>query len=155
MHTPSPVTPPPANPGPDQPAKATETVSPNSAETAPKPVESVAPESAVPEPASHEPTPLPKAQCDCKDCARFTPDQEPYSGFKQQCEWAMCDITAAQMALKNCTRCYLAAYCCREHQRLDWSIHKDVCIAEDAAKIPQQIEEWRRWKAEAHHHPHA
>ncbi len=103
-------------------------------------------------PAPSDPVTPVKEPCKCADCERFTLDEEPYADLKQNCEWALCDVTAGDMVLRNCTRCYLVAYCSREHQKEDWYLHKEVCCAEDGVKCRQEIEEWRRWKAEAHHH---
>ncbi len=136
---PSPVMSPPEIPGPSQPPVGTDSDAANTLS------DQVTPDQSEPEAPSKEP-------CKCKDCERFTIDQEPYADLKQQCEWALCDITAADMVLRNCTRCYMAAYCSREHQKEDWYIHKDVCNAEDGAHCRQETEDWRRWKAEAHHH---
>ncbi len=139
--SPTPMPPPPYQGPLQSPTSAPVPVTPEPADMDP-----VAPESAAP-----EPTPV-KEPCKCADCERFTFDEEPYADFKQHCEWALCDVTAGDMVLRNCTRCYLVVYCSREHQKEDWYLHKEVCCAEDGVKCRQEIEEWQRWKAEAHHH---
>ena len=37
----------------------------------------------------------------------------------------LCGVPA--LRLRRCTRCKDARYCCVEHQRLDWKVHRDVC----------------------------
>uniref|UniRef100_A0A1Q3FHI6 hypoxia-inducible factor-proline dioxygenase n=1 Tax=Culex tarsalis TaxID=7177 RepID=A0A1Q3FHI6_CULTA len=38
-----------------------------------------------------------------------------------------CRICGATEGLRRCSRCQVAYYCCQEHQRLDWKVHKLEC----------------------------
>ncbi|KAI4727334.1 hypothetical protein E4T49_04834 [Aureobasidium sp. EXF-10728] len=39
----------------------------------------------------------------------------------------VCNISKETKALQRCGRCGTAAYCCAEHQKLDWAVHKTTC----------------------------
>ncbi len=147
--SPSPARTSPPSPGPPEPVPNT-TVS--NATVASDPLESEQP--AV-SPVPVTPVSPTTERCRCKNCQEFNVDEEPYADLKIQCEFTLCDLTSADTELKTCTRCSLVAYCSKEHQREDWRLHKQVCDAEDGIEIRKTIEEWRRWKAEPHHHQHS
>jgi hypothetical protein len=42
---------------------------------------------------------------------------------------ALCGKMSDQKEFKRCSRCKVAAYCCKEHQRDDYLAHKDNCLA--------------------------
>ena len=42
-------------------------------------------------------------------------------------------VTAAASAMPRCGRCGRAAYCCREHQAMQWPLHKKSCCMRAAA----------------------
>ena len=77
-------------------------------------------------------------------------DKEPYSDLKDACEWILCRKLATETDLKTCTRCYMVAYCSKECQARDWSVHKDYCKQVDGELVKTKIDAWRRWKAENH-----
>ncbi len=46
--------------------------------------------------------------------------------LRSECGIAECGVTAD---LKVCTTCRLRNYCCKEHQKADWKVHKLYCKA--------------------------
>lgn len=39
-----------------------------------------------------------------------------------------CTICGRTEGAKRCGRCKVVAYCGREHQKLDWKLHKEICV---------------------------
>ena len=43
-----------------------------------------------------------------------------------------CQVEASStVQLQLCGTCLVTSYCCREHQRLDWTSHKNTCLSPD------------------------
>ncbi|XP_078001057.1 egl nine homolog 1-like [Glandiceps talaboti] len=51
-----------------------------------------------------------------------------------------CAVCAKTGDLKRCSRCLKVHYCCREHQKQDWKVHKRSCNTKSAKKVTENVE---------------
>jgi hypothetical protein len=54
------------------------------------------------------------------------------SGPSRSVEIMACRICGKTEGTMRCGRCKVAAYCGKEHQRADWTVHKKGCVSKDA-----------------------
>lgn len=54
-------------------------------------------------------------------------------GPKTALEILPCQICGKTEATKRCARCKLVAYCGKEHQKVDWKVHRKICVPKDAS----------------------
>ena len=52
---------------------------------------------------------------------------EVSGGVKEARELVPCGVCGVVEGTKKCARCRVVAYCGREHQKLDWPVHKKAC----------------------------
>jgi MYND finger len=56
------------------------------------------------------------------------------SGPSTSVEIMACRICGKREGAMRCARCKVAAYCGKEHQKADWTMHKKGCKSKDAGK---------------------
>jgi hypothetical protein len=50
---------------------------------------------------------------------------------QEQTEISTCKVCGKTAGIKRCGRCKAVGYCGKEHQKVDWKVHKKICIHKD------------------------
>jgi hypothetical protein len=45
--------------------------------------------------------------------------------YPKRCEYEGCDDSSKKTGLMTCSACLMVNYCCKEHQKADWPMHKE------------------------------
>jgi hypothetical protein len=73
-------------------------------------------------------------------CKELLEDRPIPEEVEPVCNYCWADAESAACTLLRCARCNLVLYCCKEHQKLDWKSHKDVCNPSAKTKSKVDLE---------------
>ncbi|KAF2188856.1 hypothetical protein K469DRAFT_702561 [Zopfia rhizophila CBS 207.26] len=67
--------------------------------------------------------------CDKTEVTAEVQEAEELAGrLRNTVEILLCKV-CGEMNAKRCARCKVIVYCGKEHQKVDWKVHKRVCVS--------------------------